>query len=117
MAQSLYTNEAYPLIEFWLTTHYLANSEGFYDYYTNGLEPDYQQAEDMTLDLGELGSEQDILMQPIIYHMANGTFPSTSTDETTSEESRSYLGFFNGQAKVLYNPISHKPKEAKISGL
>ncbi len=117
VAQSLYTNEAYPLIEFWLTTHYLANSEGFYDYYTNGLEPDYQQAEDMTLDLGELGSEQDILMQPIIYHMANGTFPSTGTDETTSEESRSYLGFFNGQAKVLYNPISHKPKEAKISGL
>lgn len=115
VAQSLYTNEAYPLIEFWLTTHYISNSENFYDYYTNGLEPDYQQAEDMTQDLEELGSEKDVLMQPILYHMINGSFPSTSSGEETEETSRAYQGFFAHKAQIIYNPVSHKAKEARIS--
>ena len=37
MAQSLFTDEAYPQLEFWLTTAYVSNSEGFYEYYDNGL--------------------------------------------------------------------------------
>lgn len=62
VAQSLFTNAAHPQLEFWLTTSYISNSENYYDYYTDGLKPDYEESEDLTGYLGELGTEQDSLI-------------------------------------------------------
>lgn len=45
VAQQLFTNEEAPNIELWLTTTYLSNSQGFYEYYTNGLQPDFEVEE------------------------------------------------------------------------
>ena len=106
VAQSLFTDEAYPQLEFWLTTSYVGNSEGFYDYYTNGLQPDYTATEDMNANLGEFGTEADSLMAPILYHLEHGTFPETGTGEET-RTLRSKPG------TVVYDPIAVRPKRSK----
>lgn len=102
VAQQLFTNSEDPNIELWLTTTYLSNSEGFYDYYATGLQPDYEIEENYAEELGELGTESDSLMQPILYKMANGNFPVS--EETTETASRKL-----SHIQVLYNSISQKP--------
>lgn len=108
VAQSLFTNEAYPQLEFWLTTSYVSNSEGYYDYYTNGLQPDYAATEDPSAYLGEFGTASDSLMVPVLYHLEHGTFPTTETPEET-------LASRSNRNKVIYNPIDHKPKYSRIT--
>lgn len=108
VAQQLFTNVESPNIELWLTTTYLSNSQGYYDYFTNGLLPDYEIEENYGGDLAELGSAQDELIQPVLYKMANGTFPATATEEgngaTTLSRSRDIR-----QMQVLVDPIAQKP--------
>lgn len=112
VAQSLFTDAAYPQLEFWLTTSYISNSENYYDYYTDGLEPDYEKSEDLTGYLGELGTEQDSLMVPVLYHMEHGSFPST-----TSSETRTITRWFgkNSTPQVISNSIANKPKRSKLT--
>lgn len=104
VAQTRFFNEETPQVELWLTTYSLANSEDFGDYYTNGLPSDYQVAEDFSGVLGNLGTEQDALLQPILYHMANGSFPS-APEETKAARS--------GAVKILYQSVQDKPKWLK----
>jgi len=110
VAQSLFTNPAYPQLEFWLTTNYIANVEGFYDYFQNGLEPDFKIQENLNGTLGELGTEKDELMIPVIYHIENGTFPlpEESTEPTSRQKHTSH------SMEVISNSIGTKPKHAKL---
>ena len=111
MAQSLFTDEAYPQLEFWLTTAYVSNSEGFYEYYDNGLQPDYEAEEDLTATLGEFGTEQDSLMVPVLYHLEHGTFPVTGSEQDV--QSRNH--WCNKQKEVVYNPIARKPRRSQFN--
>lgn len=107
VAQQLFTNEAAPGIELWLTTTYLSNSQGYYDYFTNGLQPDFEAEENYESDLGELGSDTDPLMQPILYKMAHGTFPTTTPETEAATLSRSRQ---TRRIQVLVDPIARKPR-------
>lgn len=111
VAQQLFTNEAAPGIELWLTTTYLSNSQGYYDYFTNGLQPDFEAEENYESDLGELGSDTDPLMQPILYKMAYGTFPTTATETEAATLSRSHQA---RRIQVLVDPIARKPRLSLI---
>lgn len=111
VAQSLFTDETYPQLEFWLTTAYVSNSEGFYEYYDNGLQPDYEAEEDLTATLGEFGTEQDSLMVPVLYHLEHGTFPVTGSEQDV--QSRNH--WFNKQKEVVYNPIARKPRRSQFN--
>lgn len=118
MAQSLFTNASYPQLEFWLTTAYISNSQNYYDYYTDGLKPDYELSEDVEGYLGELGTEQDALMNAVLQHIENGTFPSTETPDTeTPQEQPAASRWFgiNRTPQVIYNSIADKPKCSKIT--
>ena len=110
VAQSLFTNEQSPMVEFWLTTHQLANSEDFGDYFTNGLQPDYQINENLADELGEFGTPSDNLMTPILHHMANGAFPQ----EEGNEDKPANVSRTTG-TNVLYHPIANKPKWLKLT--
>ena len=107
VAQALYTSEEHPALELWLTTYRLANAEGNSDYAEEGLLPDFELSESYGNTLGELGSADDLLMQPILIHMTTGAFPSTETETRGTNNSRSM--------KVIDNPIDHKPKLARVS--
>lgn len=104
VAQQLFTNEDDPYIELWLTTTYLSNSEGYSDYYDDGLLPDFEIEENLEGDLGEFGTESDSLLCPVFYHIANGCFPADET--TSSSEARRR----NAKSKVLDKSVSHKKK-------
>lgn len=107
VAQQLFTDEEKaPMLEFWLTNSLLSNSEDYSDYYTNGLQPDFEIAENFKGELGELGTEQDSLMIPILKHIETGSFP---TDETPEPESRS-----SEKKHHFNNSIGLKPKSAII---
>lgn len=107
VAQQLFTDEVQaPMLEFWLTNSLLSNAEDFSDYYTGGLKPDFEIAENFKGELGELGTEQDSLMIPILKHIETGSFPTT---ETTEPESRSI-----DRKQHLNNSINLKPKLAII---
>ena len=107
VAQQLFTDEVQaPMLELWLTNSLLSNAEDFSDYYTNGLKPDYEIEENFKGELGELGTEQDSLMIPILKHIETGSFPTT---ETTEPESRSI-----DRKQHLNNSINLKPKSAII---
>ena len=107
VAQQLFTDEVQaPMLEFWLTNSLLSNAEDFSDYYTNGLQPDFEIAENFKGELGELGTEQDSLMIPILKHIETGSFPTT---ETTEPETRSI-----DKKQHLNNSIDLKPKSAII---
>ena len=109
VAQVRYFNEEAPLVELWLTTYSLTNSEDFGDYITNGLEPDFQLKENLNGELGEMGTPSDSLMAPITYHMANGAFPvDKEEDEETTKVSRA------NDIKILYNSIAEKPKWLRV---
>ena len=107
VAQALYTSEEHPALELWLTTYRLANAEGNSNYAEEGLLPDFELSESYGNTLGELGSADDLLMQPILIHMTTGAFPSTETETRGTNNSRSM--------KVIDNPIDHKPKLARVS--
>lgn len=107
VAQQLYTDEAKaPMLEFWMTNSLLSNAEDFSDYYTNGLNPDYEIAENFKGELGELGTAQDSLMIPIIKHIETGSFPTTETPDAASRSIDEKLRFNNS--------IDLKPKSAII---
>lgn len=112
VAQQCFTNEASPRLELWLTTSLLSNSENFSDYYDNGLSPDFEIEENFGGDLYDFGTENEALMQPILYHIVNGSFPSTSTatPESRLGVSRSY----NKGWEVISNSIARKPKLNKL---
>lgn len=109
VAQQLFTDESAPNIELWLTTTYLSNSEGYYDYFEDGLQPDFEIEEDLGGELGEFGTESDFLMLPVFYHIANGSFPTTETPEEDNTDASSRTNRLS-RCKVLENSISHKPK-------
>lgn len=111
VAQTLFTDsEVAPQLEFWLTTAYASNAKHFNDFATNGLTPDYELAENTAGTLGALGTEQDSLMIPVIYHIENGTFPI----QPSADASRAFGGSPNqrGAMRVLYNSVADKPKRA-----
>ena len=113
VAQSRFFNEQTPQVELWLTTFSLTNSEDFGDYFTNGLKPDFNIAEDLAGKLGAFGTEQDSLMTPVFYHMANASFPGTKEEgEETDKDPESKVSRTNG-IKVLYHSIAEKPKWLK----
>lgn len=112
VAQQLFTSADSPGIELWLTTSYLSNSQGYYEYFQNGLSPDFEIEENYEEELGELGSTQDQLLQPVLYKMENGSFPTATegNDETTTlHQSRTY-----GKMQVLVDPIAQKPHYNRI---
>lgn len=107
VAQQLYTDEEKaPMLEFWMTNSLLSNAEDFSDYYTSGLKPDYEKAENFKGELGELGTAQDSLMIPIIKHIETGSFPTTETPDAASRSLDEKLHFNNS--------IDLKPKSAII---
>lgn len=107
VAQQLYTDEEKaPMLEFWMTNSLLSNAEDFSDYYTSGLKPDYEKAENFKGELGELGTAQDSLMIPIIKHIETGSFPTTETPDAASRSLDEKLRFNNS--------INLKPKSAII---
>lgn len=106
VAQSLFTDEQSPQLELWLTTAYLSNAEGFQNYFDNGLQPDYELAENYAGELGELGTAEDMLLAPVFTRMATGSFPAG--EDTATETTRS-----NPNVEVTHCSISKKPKLAK----
>lgn len=106
VTQSLFTDEQSPQLELWLTTAYLSNAEGFQDYFDNGLQPDYELAENYAGELGELGTAEDMLLAPVFTRMATGSFPAG--EDTATETTRS-----NPNVEVTHCSISKKPKLAK----
>lgn len=106
VAQSLFTDEQSPQLELWLTTAYLSNAEEFQDYFDNGLQPDYELAENYAGELGELGTAEDMLLAPVFTRMATGSFPAG--EDTATETTRS-----NPNVEVTHCSISKKPKLAK----
>lgn len=114
VAQQLFTSEEAPGIELWLTTTYLSNSQGYYDYFQKGLSPDFEIEENYGTDLGDFGSEEDQLMQPVRYRMENGSFPvvtnpDESEDATTLSRSRT-----SKHVQLLVDPIARKPHYNRI---
>lgn len=107
VAQALYTSEEHPALELWLTTFVLANSQGFGDYAEEGLLPDFELSEPYGNPLGELGSEEDLLMQPILIRMMTGAFPTLETYTRSTEVHR--------PMKLIESSIEHKPKLARVS--
>ena len=106
VAQALYTSEEHPLLELWLTTFYMSNSEGYYDYAASGLTPDYEASEPYGNPLGELGTTEDVLLQPVLTHMTTGAFP---TDETTTRTSG------RRPMRIIDNGVARKPRMARLS--
>lgn len=107
VAQALYTNDQYPQLELWLTTYYLSNADGYKDYDVEGLPADYPQSEPYGGNLGELGTETDPLMQPILAHMATGSFPAAEAAATRITASPRML--------VVRNSVEEKQKTARVT--
>lgn len=107
VAQALYTDEQEPLLELWLTTYYLSNADGYKDYDAEGLQPDFNLSEIYGSALGELGSENDLLMQPVLIHMATGAFPSNPETPATR------AGLHATDMKVVRNSIDEKPHNTR----
>ena len=107
VAQARYTDEQAPLLELWLTTYYLSNAEGYQDYDAEGLQPDFTLSESYGGTLGELGSADDLLMQPILAHMATGSFPAAEAAATRITTSPRML--------VVRNSVEEKQKTARVT--
>ena len=105
VAQALYTSEEHPSLELWLTTFSLTNAEGFGDYAEEGLLPDFQLSEPYGNPLGELGTADDLLMQPILIRMMTGAFPTIDTATRATTDRRGM--------KVIGSSIADKPKLAR----
>lgn len=107
VAQALYTSDEHPELELWLTTYTLANAKGFGDYAEKGLLPDFEREETYGYALGQLGTADDLLMQPILTHMTTGAFPDT---EAATRRTDGYR-----HMTVIRNSIDIKPKAARVS--
>ena len=105
VAQALYTSEEHPSLELWLTTFSLTNAEGFGDYAEEGLLPDFELSEPYGNPLGELGTEDDLLMQPILIRMMTGAFPTIDTATRATTDRRGM--------KIIGSSIADKPKLAR----
>lgn len=109
LGQELFNSEEAPQLNFWLTTFYLANSEGFYDYFDNGLPADYTIEEDFSGELGELGSNTDALLKPVLTHLETGAFPAVENPaEQATKTSRNKYN-----TTIVYNSIAAKSKKLK----
>lgn len=108
VAQSLFKDDAYPQLEFWLTTSFVGNADNYYDYYSSGLKPDYELTEDLSAELGELGTEKDSLMIPVIYHIEHGAFPAQQPADAESILSRGKKR--TERLQIISNSIAQKPK-------
>lgn len=113
IGQQLFTDEQAPQLEFWLSTIYLSNSEGFKDYFDNGLTPDFEQSEDISGTLGEFASAEDELIQPVFTHIQTGSFPTQSEEEESEETLLNSRGNQGKSIHILYNSIASKPHSAK----
>ena len=115
VGQTLYTSDDYPELEFWLTTVYLSNSEGYYDYYDDGLPPDYDAEEDTSDDLYDFGDTSDPLLSPALLHMATGSFEAVEEEEEEEDESTEASAVAReSERAVVYDPIAHKKKFNKV---
>ena len=124
VGQSLYTSEDYPELEFWLTTVYISNSEGYYDYYDDGLAPDYETEEDTSDELADFGDPTDPLLAPVVLHMTYGVFELEEEEEEEAEEEEEEEDTEDdetevslarsAQRAVVYDPIAHKKKFNKL---
>ena len=91
----------------------MSNSEGFKDYFDNGLTPDFEQSEDISGTLGEFASAEDELIQPVFTHIQTGSFP-TQPEEGESEETQlKSRGYQGKNIRILYNSVASKPHTAK----
>lgn len=108
VAQARYTDEQAPLLELWLTTYYLSNAEGYQDYDAEGLQPDFTLSESYGGTLGELGSADDLLMQPVLVHMATGAFPSSETPAATRTGKAIPAGM-----RIIHHSIDDKPHRTR----
>lgn len=113
IGQQLFTDEQAPQLEFWLSTIYLSNSEGFKDYFDNGLTPDFEQSEDISGTLGEFASAEDELIQPVFTHIQTGSFPTQSEGGESEETLLNSRGNQGKNIHILYNSIASKPRSAK----
>ena len=112
VAQQLFTSEVMPQVELWLTTTQLSNCENNSDYFTHGLIPDFEIEENTINALGEFGTADDRLLQPVLYHIQNGSFPATEENVKTNSFSRT-----SSKEKVLnitYTSTDSKPKWNKF---
>lgn len=114
VAQQLFTNAEAPGIELWLTTTYLSNAQGYYDYFTNGLLPDFEIEENYGAELGDFGSNEDLLMQPVLYRMANGSFPVVSNPEESEDAATLNRSRTSKHIQLLIDPIARKPHYNRI---
>lgn len=103
VAQSLFKDPLAPKLEFWLTTAYISNSKGEYEYYEEGLKPDFLLEENLAGELGEFGTPQDSLLRPVLYHIENGSFPQTTAPKTRV-----------ASTSILYNSITKREKKAQL---
>lgn len=114
VAQQLFTNTETPGIELWLTTTYLSNSQGYYDYFEDGLLPDFEIEENYGDDLGEFGTTEDQLMQPVLYKMINGNFPAVTNLNKANDTTALGRNRTSKQVKLLIDPIDQKPHFSRI---
>lgn len=114
VAQQLFTNEEVPQIELWLTTTLLSNSEQYSDYFKEGLLPDFDIEENTIDALGEFGTANDRLLQPVLYRMEHGIFPSVETPEEPGEAALSRKTRVQNGFHIIYNPTAFKPKWNKL---
>ena len=114
IGQQLFTDEKAPQLELWLSTIYLSNSEGFKDYFDNGLTPDFEQSEDMSGTLGDFATETDELIQPVFTHIETGSFQTNPEEEGEENETQmNSRGNSGKDIRIIYNSIASKPRCAK----
>lgn len=101
--QRLYTNDLYPNLQMWLTTDYVSNSEGFYEY-ADGLTPAYKVSEDIGGIMPELPSEEDPLLKSVYEFIRTGAYPKESVASRTNSLHR--------QATVVYKSLDRFHKMA-----
>lgn len=114
VAQQLFTSEEAPGIELWLTTTYLSNSQGYYDYFKDGLLPDFEIEENYGAELGDFGSAEDQLMQPVLYRMENGSFPVVTNPDESEDATTLSRGRTSKHVQLLVDPIARKPHYNRI---
>lgn len=112
VAQQLFTSEAMPQVELWLTTTLLSNCDNYSDYFTHGLLPDFEIEENTIHALGEFGTANDRLLQPVLYHIQNGSFPATEENDGTAAFSRNSKQ--DKKLDITYTPAAYKAKWNKL---
>ena len=114
VAQSCYTSDDYPLLELWLSTCYISNSEDYYDYYYYGLDTDYEAEEDTSEQLPDFGDPSDALLAPVIMHITEGIFEVEEEEEEEDDDSSEVSVLRSVKREVAFDPIAQKKKYCKI---